>query len=135
MQKHGPWQAAALLCSLLLLAAVQHGSSTCKGHDCDEQHSRAKAAGLLGAVRAAVQQPKQCRGAKVYPVEGKLKPQEMATPPVNVRWAGKDADIDKVQLFCREQAHRLYASCTVPNVTVGSSLPTCCGLLCSLCLR
>lgn len=82
---------------LLLLTAVQHSSSTCRGHDCDGQHDRAKAAGLLGAVRGGVQRPKECRSSNKYPVEGKLKPQEMSTPPVNVRWAGKDADIDKVQ--------------------------------------
>ena len=98
MCKHGSRHAAVLLCSLLLLAGVQHGDATCRGHDCDEQHTKAKAAGLLGATRGGVQRPKECRGAKTYPVEGKLKPQEMATPAVNIRWAGKDADIDKVQL-------------------------------------
>lgn len=89
-------KAAVALSTLLLFTAVRDGSSTCRGHDCDDQHDRAKAAGLLGAVRATVQRPNECRGAKMYPVEGKLKPQEMATPPVNIRWAGKDADIDKV---------------------------------------
>jgi hypothetical protein len=111
MWKHASRQAAVVLCSLLLLAGVQHGGSTCRGHDCDEQHTRAKGAGLLGATRGGVQRPKECRGAKTYPVEGKLKPQEMATPAVNIRWAGKDADIDKVQL--RNYVRGLLSECMV----------------------
>jgi hypothetical protein len=114
MWRHASRQAAVLLCSLLLLAGVQHGGSTCRGHDCDEQHTRAKAAGLLGATRGGVQRPKECRGAKTYPVEGKLKPQEMATPAVNIRWAGKDADIDKVQLRNYVCERKLLSGCMVP---------------------
>jgi hypothetical protein len=48
-------------------------------------------------------------------VEGKLKPQEMATPAVNIRWAGKDADIDKFVFALTRSADglvggRLYRS-------------------------
>lgn len=134
-------KAAAALCTLLLFTAVRESSSTCRGHDCDHQHDRAKAAGLLGAVRATVQRPKQCRDSKMYPVEGKLKPQELATPPVNIRWAGKDADIDKVHCWATQGVnttrtlHTDAAGLHAPAPAT-ASLPEhgfcCCG--CSTCL-
>lgn len=107
--------APALLCALLLLAAVRDSRGTCYGHNCDEQHGRAKSAGLLGAVHAAAaQRPKECRGSKTYPVEGRLKAQEMPTPVVNIRWAGKDADVDKVrtQSLTWFSAHSCKSLCT-----------------------
>ncbi len=89
--------AVLLLSTVLLLSFEEQADATCRGHLCDEQHEHAKQHGLLGStLRATGKGPKQCDSGKSYPKDGRLKPQGLPTPIVNIRWAGKDADVDKV---------------------------------------